>query len=193
MRVLAEALLQGLALGLGLEACWFTRHGYERPTSLFRVFHYPPLATAAEWSVAEHSDYGGLTLLHQDEVGGLEVRTARGWVAAPPLAGSLICNLGDMLQRTTRGRYRATPHRVRNVSTRARLACAYFHDPDFEQSIELVPGLEEAADDAAQRWDASSVQGFHGTYGEYLVQKVRRVFPALAGEVLTDEDRHPDG
>jgi len=188
MRAIADALLQGLALGLGLEACWFTRHGYQRPTSLFRLFHYPPLGAADEWSVAEHSDYGGLTLLHQDDVGGLEVHSERGWIAAPPLADSLVCNLGDMLQRATLGHYRATPHRVRNVSDRARLGCAYFHDPDFEQPVALVPGLEEVTDDAELRWDASSVQGFQGRYGDYLLTKVRRVFPSLADEVLSAND-----
>ena len=184
MEGIARRLLEALAHGLGLERAWFREHGYQRPTRLFRIFHYPPLPTPSAWSVGAHTDYGGLTLLHQDERGGLEVHTPDGWRAAPPLSGSLVCNLGDMLQRATGGHFRSTLHRVRNSTDRARVSMPYFHDPDLERRLDRVPGLRPRSDDAAQRWDGRSAQGYEGVYGDYLLAKVRRVFPDLARAVL---------
>ena len=84
---------------------------------LFRIFRYPPSEDRDDgWGVAEHTDYGLLTMLAQDELGGLEVRTPDGWIDAEPIPDSFVCNLGDMLERLTGGRYRSTPHRVRNTS-----------------------------------------------------------------------------
>src|SRR3546814_10058037 len=81
----------------------------------------PPSTDGGEnWGVGEHSDYGLLTLLAQDRHGGLQVKTPEGWIAAPPLPGTLVCNIGDMLDRLTGGWYLSTPHRVRNDSGQER-------------------------------------------------------------------------
>ncbi len=116
----AAALTEGLSLALGLDEQYFARHYLARPTRLFRIFRYPP-TPPERWGVAEHTDYGLLTLLAQDDAGGLEVRTRTGWRAAPPLPGALVCNIGDMLERLTGGRFVSTPHRVVNRTDRARL------------------------------------------------------------------------
>ena len=84
---------------------------------LFRIFHYPPQPADDDgWGVGEHTDYGLLTLLAQDDNGGLQVHTPDGWIDAPPMPGTFVCNIGDMLDRLTGGCYRSTPHRVRNLS-----------------------------------------------------------------------------
>jgi isopenicillin N synthase-like dioxygenase len=97
-----------------------------------------------------------------------------------------VCNIGDMLDRMTRGLFRSTPHRVRNPAPRDRLSLPFFFDPNFfarVQPIEL-PGQELPADDQAERWDHASVHAFEGTYGEYLLNKVSKVFPELRQKVL---------
>ena len=86
---------------------------------LFRIFHYPPPtpATSATWGVGEHTDYGLLTILLQDDAGGLEVQTPRRLDRRRRRSRArFVCNIGDMLDRMTGGRYRSTPHRVRNRS-----------------------------------------------------------------------------
>ncbi|MGZ3684947.1 MAG: isopenicillin N synthase family dioxygenase [Bdellovibrionota bacterium] len=176
----AHALMEGLALSLGLDDQYFRRTYTSDPTALFRVFHYPP-ASADVWGVGEHTDYGLLTLLAQDDVGGLEVKAPGGWIEAPPLPGTLVCNIGDMLDKLTGGWFKSTPHRVRNVSGRERYSFPFFFDPAFEARI--VP-LPLGKGEASERWDQANVHAFEGTYGEYLLAKVGKVFPVLRSEVL---------
>lgn len=183
---LGHQLMAGIALGLGLPENYFAEHGTRDPLMLFRIFNYPPPASPELWGVGEHTDYGLLTILLQDDVGGLEVKSKSGWVAAPPLPGTFVCNIGDMLDRMTRGVYRSTPHRVRNVSDRDRMSFPFFFDPNFfadARPIDLPSG-ETAPDDRGSRWDQSSVHIFQGTYGDYLLGKVGKVFPGLKAKVL---------
>lgn len=179
----AHAIMEGVALSLGLDAHYFRRTYTNKPTLLFRVFEYPASHASDEgWGVGEHTDYGLLTLLAQDEHGGLQVKTPQGWIDAPPIPGALVCNIGDMLDRLTGGLYRSTPHRVRNVSGESRLSFPFFFDPAFDAEIVPLPA-HAARDDAAERWDGADVHAFAGTYGDYLMAKVAKVFPELAGEV----------
>ena len=181
-------MCRGIALGLDLDEHWFDDHLTADPLVLFRIFHYPPLdpghaEQAGEWSVGEHTDYGLITLLGQDASGGLEVRGPRGWIAAPPLPDAFVVNLGDMLERMTGGRYRSTPHRVRNTSGADRLSFPLFFDPAWDAKVRPIPGHDGPVDDAA-RWDGRSVHTWSGTYGDYLLDKVGRVFPDLGRDVL---------
>jgi isopenicillin N synthase-like dioxygenase len=125
-------------------------------------------------------------MLAQDDAGGLEVHTPTGWVVAPPLPGTFVCNLGDMLERMTGGRYRSTPHRVRNRSGSDRLSFPFFFDPSWDAEVLPVPLAGEGAAEARARWDGEDVFAFTGTYGEYLLGKVGKVFPDLKASVLGD-------
>ena len=182
----AHAIMEGIALSLGLDADYFRRNYTSDPTMLFRIFHYPSDAKESEqWGVGEHTDYGLLTLLAQDDVGGLQVKSPTRWIEAPPIPGTLVCNIGDMLDRLTGGLYRSTPHRAKNVSGRGRLSFTFFFDPGFAAEIKPLP--EHAAkltDDRDTRWDKESVHEFSGTYGDYLLAKVSKVFPDLRREVI---------
>jgi len=177
MTGLGHAVLRGVALGLGLDPGWFHQHLTADPLVLFRIFRYPPEPEG--WGVAEHTDYGLLTILRQDAHGGLQVHAPSGWIDAPPLPGTFVCNLGDMLERMTGGRYRSTPHRVRNTGTTDRLSFPFFLDPGWDAEVLPVPLAGEAPAAARARWDDEDVFAFTGTYGEYLWTKVRRVFPDL--------------
>jgi isopenicillin N synthase-like dioxygenase len=183
---LGHALLRGMSVGLGLDESWFDRHLTAEPLVLFRIFHYPPLESVDErWSVGEHTDYGLITILAQDASGGLEVRGPRGWIAAPPIADAFVVNLGDMLERMTGGRYRSTPHRVRNASGLDRVSFPLFLDPAWTAEVLPVPlAGGEVSEDRGERWDGADVHAWSGTYGEYVVAKVGRVFPALRDAVL---------
>ena len=189
----ADALIEGVALSLDLEPDYFAQHYTADPTILFRIFRYPAASeaerAAAPWGVGEHTDYGLLTLLAQDKHGGLQVRTESGWIDAPPLPGTLVCNIGDMLDRLTGGWYRSTPHRVLNRSGVDRLSFPLFFDPNLSAAIRPLPRHamhDTSAIDAdrRRRWDQASVHLFDGTYGDYLIAKVAKVFPELGQRVL---------
>jgi isopenicillin N synthase-like dioxygenase len=183
---LGHALMAGIALSLDLDESYFADRYTREPLILFRIFNYPPPRDTSLWGVGEHTDYGLLTILLQDDAGGLEVRSRSQWVAAPPVPGSFVCNIGDMLDRMTRGLYRSTPHRVRNPAPRDRLSFPFFFDPNFFAEVRPIDLPEGVAppDDAAERWDRTSVHALSGTYGDYLLNKVGKVFPGLKQEVM---------
>jgi isopenicillin N synthase-like dioxygenase len=185
MTGVAQTVLRGLALSLDLPPEYFATGYTARPTVLFRIFHYPPQPSEDDgWGVGEHTDYGLLTLLLQDSAGGLAVRTPRGWIEAPPIPGTFVANIGDMLDRLTGGWYRSTPHRVRNTSGLERLSYPFFFDPDFTALVPPLPGRAQRGADGHPRWDGADLQAFSGTYGEYLLSKVGKVFPQLSDDVL---------
>ena len=184
-----QQLLSLMAEGLHLQADYFQRHFTADPTVLFRIFRYPPDEAAREgWGVGAHTDYGLLTLLQQDAVGGLQILNRDRWLDVPPLAGSLVCNVGDMLERLTNGRYLSALHRAKNLSARERLSMVLFLDPAFDAALEPIAGVVPADDrpHTDVRWDRIDPHAMQGTYGDYLLSKVSKVFPDLAQSVRVE-------
>lgn len=187
MTTVSHAVLRGIALSLDLAAEEIHDRWTYDPTILFRIFHYPPLESQLvdkTWSVGEHTDYGLLTLLKQDTAGGLQIKTDSGWSDAPPLPGTFVCNIGDMLDRATGGHYHSTPHRVFNSSGVGRLSFPFFFDPAWNAQIgSLIPPGNRWSDTTERsRWDGVDLNQVTGTYGEYLISKVSKVFPDLAAD-----------
>jgi len=188
MTRLGHALVAGISLSLGLDASYFDRNYTKDPLVLFRIFNYPPepdvAAVDSGFGVGEHTDYGLLTILKQDMSGGLQIKVNSQWIDATPIPNSFVCNIGDMLDRMTGGRYLSTPHRVRNLSQRNRLSFPFFFDPNFNAIVRSVELDGPVRDNSADRWDLASVHEFDGTYGDYLLNKVSKVFPQLRRDVL---------
>ena len=188
MEELGQRTLAAMATGLGLDEHWFRSGITADPTVLFRIFRYPPHPDGAadRWGVGEHSDYGLLTLLAHDGTPGLEVNVRGAWVDVVPDPALIVCNLGDMLDRLTLGRYRSTAHRVRNVAGHDRISLPFFLDPSWDAVVEPLPLDDgwEAPTERSQRWDRADLTTIDGPYGEWLLAKVRQVFPQLADVVL---------
>jgi isopenicillin N synthase-like dioxygenase len=164
-RALAERLTRALALAFDLDEDWFAPH-FARPTTWLRLLHYPPHPVDAaddQFGSAPHTDYGFLTILAQDESGGLQVRGNDGaWIDAPPIPDTFVVNVADILMRWTDGILRSTPHRVRNVSGRDRYSLPYFFDPDMDSTVERLPGLNP---NAAPRWGPVR-------FGDYVMERL---------------------
>ncbi|HET8931514.1 MAG TPA: 2-oxoglutarate and iron-dependent oxygenase domain-containing protein, partial [Acidimicrobiales bacterium] len=137
MTALGQDVLRGMSIGLGLDADWIGEHLTADPTVLFRIFTYPAVVDdSGDWGVAEHTDYGLITVLAHDGTPGLQVRP-RGtdeWLDVPGGPDVIVVNLGDMLEAMTGGRYRSTAHRVRRptpeqVRAGGRLSFPFFLDP----------------------------------------------------------------
>ena len=134
--IVAPNILRAFAIALGQPETFFDdKHGQNY---FLRILHYPPINQTPEpgqLRAGEHSDYGSITLLLQDEVGGLEVCTRQGdWIAAPPIPGTIVVNVGDAMQRWTNDRLSSTLHRVSLPVgagwKRDRYSIALFCDPN---------------------------------------------------------------
>ncbi len=161
---LGRDLHRAVALDLGLDPGFFGSV-LGRPLATLRLLRYPPGPGGGALGAGTHTDYGNLTLLATDAVGGLQVRTRDGaWIDAPPLPGALVCNIGDLLMRWTNDTYVSTPHRVASPAGRERFSVAFFLDPDPDALVSCLPtcrGAGEryppvtAADYLRQRLDAT--------------------------------------
>lgn len=189
--LLGNDLMRGIAMALGIDEYWFADNLTADPTILFRIFRYPAFSdvsksvSRSEWGVGEHTDYGLLTMLWQDDCGGLEVFSAGEWLNVDPLPNSFVCNIGDMLERLTNGQYRSTPHRVRNQSNRNRISFPLFFDPSWNSQVVPLPiALSEQTPESRSRWDGLEPLAWTGTYGDYLSKKVSKAFPQLFEKVI---------
>ncbi|RWL14130.1 MAG: isopenicillin N synthase family oxygenase [Mesorhizobium sp.] len=136
---LAKKILQGIALSLDLSESYFQSF-MRNPISIQRLLHYPPQSGYIGEEIigiGAHTDYGNLTILAQDDVGGLQVMNRDGdWVEGIPIQGTFVINIGDLIQRLTNDRYLANMHRVVNASGRERYSIPFFIDADFNAIIE---------------------------------------------------------
>lgn len=165
----AHHLMRGFALGLGLDESFFLKTS-SRPLSRASFVYYPAQNVdlgADQFGVGPHTDFGVLTVLCQDSVGGLQVKDVNGeWIQAPPIEGTLIVNVADLLARWTDGAYKSTPHRVVNSSGKERLSMVLAFDPNPET---IIDAREIFGDDYVAREPAT-------TCGEYLDWRFEKAF-----------------
>lgn len=164
---LGWALFRVFATALDLPSDRFIG-SIDKPMTRCSIIYYPPQdidAGADQFGVAPHTDFGALTLLRQDHVGGLQVRDRAGdWVTAHPIEGTIVVNVGDLLARWTNDRFASTPHRVVNTSGRERFSLVAAVDPNFETDMTPIVGPGESA-----RYEPI-------TCGEYLVWRFGKAF-----------------
>lgn len=144
MGIVADRLLCLIALSLDLPEAYFASL-FDEPARTVRLIRYPPQppsARANQIGAGAHTDWGGVTVLAQDDIGGLEVQNVDGdWVEAPPIAGTFVVNLGDLMARWTNDLYRSTLHRVKNNGRqgRDRYSVPFFYSPRRSARIECLP------------------------------------------------------
>lgn len=164
----AYRVMRALALALELPEDYFVQR-HQSPWFTLRLLHYPPMSqpSSGPGRAGAHTDYGSLTLLVQDGVGGLEVQQRDGhWVAVPAIPDTVIVNVGDLMARWTNGVLRAAPHRVVSpASGGRRYAIAFFCEPDPQVEVRCLPSC---------RGDRSQYPPI--TAQDYLMQRLSRTY-----------------
>eukprot|EP01099_Mayorella_cantabrigiensis_P006080 TRINITY_DN5028_c0_g1_i1.p1 TRINITY_DN5028_c0_g1~~TRINITY_DN5028_c0_g1_i1.p1 ORF type:complete len:340 (-),score=66.64 TRINITY_DN5028_c0_g1_i1:201-1220(-) len=182
MKILGIQIMRLMALGLDLDEHFFDRF-VDDPFWVIRVIGYPNLRTKPDTllvenkdsfvgevgiSCGEHTDYGCLTMVNQDNTqGALQVRSPAGqWIDANPIEGTFVMNLGDILKIWTKGRYQSTLHRVMNTNSDYRISVPFFFEPNFRAIIKPLEGLKTEGD----------VETREFLYGDHLISKVNYNF-----------------
>ena len=165
LRDVGDTVLRIFGRALDLDEDYFLPY-FKKPMPFVRLLHYPPQPPTRaenEFGIAPHTDYGFVTILAQDEVGGLQVRRRDGgWIDAPYIPGTFVVNIADMLKRWTNDRWLSTPHRVINTTGRERYSIPFFFDPTYHTLVECIPGCNR--DGEAPKYPPI-------TWGDYLKQR----------------------
>ncbi|MCX5512576.1 isopenicillin N synthase family oxygenase [Kaistia algarum] len=164
MSELARSLVRAISISLGMPESSMDRY-FEKPTTFLRLLHYPTQPEEAGlFGSAPHTDYGYITLLAQDDVGGLEVKNKAGdWIPAPPIPDTFVMNVGDILARWSNDQFVSTPHRVINRSGRERYSQPFFFDPSMDEMIEALPPCIPAGTEPKYA---------PVLYGDYLMERI---------------------
>ncbi|KAL6067775.1 Iron oxidase [Balamuthia mandrillaris] len=205
MKRVGDLIMQAVSLSLGLNVDYMHQHFTSDPILLFRMFCYPSVAKQMEeakkqegddttpWGIGEHSDYGLLTILKQQSAGLQFHSDEHGWVDVPPIDNTFVCNVGDLLDRITDGRFKSPKHRVRNIANHDRLAFPLFYDPSWDAEmkplpLDHLPAVDENNKSRAEtRWERSAYRSLSGPYCNYLAKKVSKIFLALPPSVANFE------
>lgn len=166
---LGKRLLRVFAVSLDLDEGFFLQY-CKKPMVQTRLFHYPPAPPVSAddaFGVAPHSDYGMITLLTQDPIGGLELRKRDGeWVGAPHIPATFVINLGDLFKVWTNDFYVSNLHRVVNRSGKERFSIPTFFNLDYDAPVRCLPACQSPNNPPKYQPIKS---------GDYLVSRFRDV------------------
>ncbi|XP_021802363.1 probable 2-oxoglutarate-dependent dioxygenase At3g50210 [Prunus avium] len=173
---LSRNIMRGIALALGGSPYEFEGERAGNAFWVMRLIGYPGVHSANGSDIPKdvgcgaHTDYGLLTLVNQDDdITALQVRNRSGeWIAAPPVPGTFVCNIGDMLKIYSNGLYESTLHQVINSSPKYRVCVAYFYETNFDTAVEPLDICKERTT-GAKKFERA-------VYGEHLVNKVQTNF-----------------
>ncbi|KAJ8770782.1 hypothetical protein K2173_021429 [Erythroxylum novogranatense] len=174
---LSRNIMRGIALALGGSIDEFEGERAGDPFWVLRIIGYPEVSSANGKDLSKndigcgaHTDYGLLTLVNQDaDITALQVRNLSGeWISAPPIPGTFVCNIGDMLKIFSNGLYDSTLHRVINNSPKYRVCVAYFYETNYDAAVEPLDICKQKTGGIGKFGKA--------VYGEHLVSKVQTNF-----------------
>jgi len=180
--VVAKRLLGAFAVGFGIDPSELRRHFGAHNTSAIRLNHYPldelltadeaaEVAALGDMALHHHTDAGALTLLLQDDVGGLQAGTVSGeWVDVAPVDGAIVVNTGDIMQVWSNDRFTAALHRVRPITDRERYSIPYFFNPGYDTDYTPIPEAFAPGEAARYRtinWGVFRQGRADGDYADY--------------------------
>jgi isopenicillin N synthase-like dioxygenase len=149
-RQLATTVMKVMSVGMGLGETYFDDFCTDRPSASLRLIHYPPTPQTGplERGVGAHRDFGCVTILLQDSVGGLQVQDEKTgeWFDVVPVPGALVINMGNSMMRWTNHHFSAGTHRVMNFTRNERYSVPFFFNGNAAKMLDTIPGMEEPKD-----------------------------------------------
>ena len=147
LNALAQRMLPGFAIALGMPADHFDPFFTDGAHASLRLLHYPPTQIEDnDFGTGPHTDNAFLTILARMEVPGLRLRLPGGeWVVPPLIPGTFLVNIGNFVRRMSNDRFLSTPHGVIVEGERDRYSMAYFHSPKVTNTIEVLPSCIDEA------------------------------------------------
>ena len=177
---LGQGLLRLMAIGLGLPETHFEPY-FRKPMPMLRLLHYPPQKPDEEGvhlGARAHTDTNAFTILAQDANGGLEIRNRDNeWVAVPPIAGTLVVNVGEVLKVWSDGIFSSTLHRVINRSGRRRFSIPFFMYPSYDALIQPLLRNPDPANVAPENLHTSMPRDKPFVYGEFKSRHTAKIMP----------------
>ncbi len=177
---LSLRLLEAFCIGLDLPADYLQEYFVPEHTGFIRLNYYPvedPMAKAgiddlpdAGLGIHHHSDAGALTVLIQDEIGGLQVHRDDCWHDIPPVEGAFVINTGDMMQVWSNDTYVAPTHRVLAMESCDRYSIPFFFNPAADARVSPLPTVTSDSHPCAYRtihWAEFRGKRTDGDYGDY--------------------------
>jgi isopenicillin N synthase-like dioxygenase len=170
---LGKKITQGLAISLDLSKDYFLPF-MDKSHSYMRVSHYPYYNNSHKKNIGKgigsHIDYGFLTILTQDTIGGLQIKNQNDeWLNAPIIPGALLINIGHMIQRWSNNYYKATVHRV-ILPKSNRYSIPFFFEPNFDT---VVSPLEKFCD----KDNRPHYKPLH--FGDYLIDTFKNSYSSI--------------
>ena len=174
MEELARDIMRLFALALGMDETFFDDKVDQHITNLCANY-YPPVVEElpGQYRKGPHSDWGSLTILYQDDTGGLEVidRQSEQWTAVPVVPGAYVVNIGDLMSVWTNGVWKSTKHRVRvpppEKRSIPRISIPFFHTPNWSTLVECLPTCHD---------ETTPPQFEPVTSGAYLIGKIQAAY-----------------
>ncbi|PVF92536.1 Clavaminate synthase-like protein [Serendipita vermifera] len=187
---LGKCLSDAISLSLGSDVGYMRQHFLSpEPVASVRYFKYfaPEDNPEGKWGIGEHTDFGYLTILNQGSPGLQILSPTKEWVDVPADEDTLVCNVGDMIDMMTGGRFKSVPHRVRPPPPGSyRISFPFFFDFSWDAKMvhlplgHLMPLSQQQEEEAKARWANSTFTGFNDPISwclaHYLAKKVKKVF-----------------
>ncbi len=177
---LSLRLLEAFCIGIDLPADYLKEYFVPEHTGFIRLNHYPvedPMAEAAiddlpdvGLGIHHHTDAGALTVLLQDDVGGLQVHRDDCWHDIPPIGGAFVVNTGDMMQVWSNDIYEAPTHRVLAMENCDRHSIPFFFNPAADARVSPLPTVVSDSRPGAYKtidWAEFRGKRTHGDYADY--------------------------
>jgi isopenicillin N synthase-like dioxygenase len=171
-----DLLEAGLELAPGALKTFFTKD-----MNSLRLLHYPPQSPdddTEQLGARAHTDTNAFTILAQDNNGGLEIRNRSGeWVAVPPMEGTFVLNVGEVLKVWTDGIFSSTVHRVVNRSGNRRYSIPFFMYPSYDALIHTLMTNPDPTNIAAEDLHTSMPRDTPFVYGERKARSTANIMP----------------